>query len=223
MPAKLTDEAIGGKKFNKLTVIKIVGRYNSGSTPEVEVSYICDCGNIGVMKYSSIRSGNTKSCGCYGRPYKMKALKKYGSYNNWLIYNYWAIRSRCYNKKSSSYKNYGARGIRMCKSWEKDFFNFYCWCIENGWKKGLQIDRRNNNGIYSPSNCRFVTRLVNNNNRSTNRYIIYRKQKLSISQWAFKLNVSEATIRRRLNEGWTIKQIFSLRNFTSNTKLITKL
>ena len=70
------------------------------------------------------------------------------------------MRYRCSNSKYSSYKNYGARGISVCKEWE-DPETFILWALSNGWSEGLQIDRIDNNGNYTPSNCRFVNNRQN--------------------------------------------------------------
>lgn len=75
------------------------------------------------------------------------------------------MKARCYVVKNKSYHRYGGRGIKICQEWlgEKDVF--INWALENGSKKGLQIDRRDNDGNYEPGNCRFVTPLVNSNNK----------------------------------------------------------
>lgn len=87
--------------------------------------------------------------------------------NKDLYRRYQGIKKRCYNKKSSSYFNYGKRGIKMCSEWlgEKGFYNFLNWAIKNGYSKELQIDRIDTNGNYSPDNCRWVDRKTNMNNR----------------------------------------------------------
>ena len=75
------------------------------------------------------------------------------------------MKFRCYNKKSKQYHRYGGRGITICKEWLENTKAFYSFALGKGWNSKLQIDRRNNNGNYTPNNCRFVTRIVNNQNR----------------------------------------------------------
>ena len=78
------------------------------------------------------------------------------------------MKTRCYNSNQKSYKHYGGRGIIVCEEWTGDFKCFYDWAIKNGYKKGLQIDRINNDGNYEPDNCRFVTTAENcRNSRQT--------------------------------------------------------
>lgn len=73
---------------------------------------------------------------------------------------------RCYNSSSGNYSYYGAKGITVCKEWKECSNSFIVWSFENGWKKGLILDRIDNEGNYSPENCRWVTRKTSNRNRS---------------------------------------------------------
>ena len=75
------------------------------------------------------------------------------------------MKTRCYNPNFIYYCNYGGRGIIICDEWLNDFKAFYEWAINNGYKEGLTIDRINNDGIYEPSNCRWITRAEQNRNQ----------------------------------------------------------
>ena len=85
------------------------------------------------------------------------------------LYSVWAgIKSRCNNKNAPGYKYYGKRGIKVCKEWLSDSKAFIKWGEANGYKKGLQINRIDNDGNYTPGNCNFVTPGENfRNNRQT--------------------------------------------------------
>ena len=86
--------------------------------------------------------------------------------NHHPLYSKWrSMKSRCYNKKTKGYKHYGARGITVCDEWKLDAGAFVKWGLLNGWVYGLEIDRINNDEGYSPENCRFVTRIINSNNK----------------------------------------------------------
>jgi hypothetical protein len=78
-----------------------------------------------------------------------------------------AAKQRCENPKDNAYHNYGGRGIRVADEWQ-EFQLFFDWAMANGYKSGLQLDRIDNDGDYSPDNCRFVTRAANNRNKRTN-------------------------------------------------------
>lgn len=111
---------------------------------------------------------------------------KHHGYSHHSLYWVWGdMKKRCYNSKHKMYKYYGGRGISICDEWIKSFTIFKMWCFENGWKKGLEIDRRDNDGDYTPENCRFVThkenmhnqKLLRKNNTSGYRGIDYQDKK----------------------------------------------
>lgn len=81
-----------------------------------------------------------------------------------LSYLRYAMIQRCEDVNSAEYHNYGGRGIKVCPEWRNDVYAFINWAKANGYKEGLQIDRRDNDGDYTPENCRFVTPLVNSRN-----------------------------------------------------------
>jgi len=85
------------------------------------------------------------------------------------IYNVWAgMKTRCYNPNYQQWKDWGGRGIRVCAEWRESPKAFIEWALENGYKKGLTIDRKENDGDYTPDNCRFIIRAENGrNNRQT--------------------------------------------------------
>lgn len=75
------------------------------------------------------------------------------------------MKGRCTNELHPRYHDYGGRGISVCKEWAGSFIVFYNWAISNGWAEGLQLDRIDNNGSYTPINCRFVSKEVNARNK----------------------------------------------------------
>lgn len=87
------------------------------------------------------------------------------------LYNSWCnMKARCLSPKNPKYHRYGGRGVTICPDW-LDIRNFRAWALANGWRQGLQIDRINNDGDYSPSNCRWVTASENARRKSTTKLI----------------------------------------------------
>lgn len=77
----------------------------------------CDCGNATRASTASLKSGNTRSCGCYGKERRIESRKKHGK-SHQRIYVIWEkMKTRCYNANDSHYKNYGGRGICVCEEW----------------------------------------------------------------------------------------------------------
>ena len=128
------------------------------------------------------------------------------------VYGLWCgIKGRCFNKKNPAYKNYGYRGISMCREWADSYLLFKEWCLSNGYKEGLEIDREDNDKGYSPDNCRFVTRAVNARNKRQNKLtlqdaidiqlLISKKQ--SLSSISRKYKVGRTTIDHiRTGKNW---------------------
>lgn len=122
--------------------------------------FVCSfCGNEFSARISYIRSGHTKGCGCHRGKYV------HGLYKH-RLYVIWAdMKQRCYNINNTSYKNYGARGVKICSDWKNNFMCFYTWAINNGYDNALTVDRINCAGDYCPENCRFSTKTIQSRNK----------------------------------------------------------
>lgn len=121
-----------------------------------------------------------------------------------------SIRRRCYVETSQDYKNYGARGIKVCEEWLGDSDKFVKWALENGYQEGLTIDRIDNNKNYCPENCRWVDRLVQNNNKRNNLNIEYNGKTQTLKQWCRELNLPYRKTYDRLYElNWSLDKAFT--------------
>ena len=153
---------IKGKTFNRLTVIS---RAESSHKGTARWTCRCVCGNEIVTLGSSLRNGNTKSCGCLRVDVNDKRSTKHGHATNGITptYHTWAgMKNRCSNKTHKDYKNYGGRGIVFCDEWN-DFTNFL---FDMGVKpNGKSLDRINNEGDYCKNNCRWATPKEQANNK----------------------------------------------------------
>ena len=124
--------------------------------------------------------------------------------NKTLNSRYKHIKERCYNPNSKSYKRYGGRGIKMCDEWLGDYKKFEDWCLNNGFKEGLAIDRIDNDGNYAPNNCRFVTTKENNQNRNTTVFYEIDGVKKNLQQWCDYYGIKRSTVVQRLANKWDI-------------------
>ena len=113
---------------------------------------------------------------------------------------------RCYYPSTNGYQRYGGRGIKMCDEWINNPQSFYDWAVNNGYESNLTIDRINVNGNYEPSNCRWVTKEIQDNNRRTNRKLTYKGTTKNLSQWAKEYNISPTTLYDRLKVGKTLDE-----------------
>lgn len=129
--------------------------------------------------------------------------------NKTLKSRYKHIKERCYNPNSKSYHRYGGRGIKMCDQWLNDYQSFEDWCLANGFQEGLAIDRINNDGDYSPDNCRFVTLKENNQKRCTTTYYTINGITKNLQQWCDEFEIKRGTVLTRLKCGWTIEDALS--------------
>ena len=146
--------------MNRLTLVKDLGTRpcgNKGNTIRWGL-YKCICGKEKEIRTCDVNRGVTVSCGCYNNEKLIKRNTKHGLSKTDLYVVWLEIVRRC--TKVEKYKDYAGRGIRLCDEWF-DFVEFFKWSNLNCYKKGLQIDRIDNDGNYEPSNCHFVTSAEN--------------------------------------------------------------
>jgi hypothetical protein len=189
-----------GSKFARLTVI---GKVYTGRNNWLKWKCICDCGNIVEVKTDALKSGKTKSCGCYN----LDRITKHGMYKTREFSIWRCIKDRCYNSNKDSYKYYGGRGITMSDEWKNSFMNFY----RDMGKSPTHlhsIDRIDVNDNYSKDNCRWATPKQQANNTTRNIKIKYMGETRTLKQWAEAIGIQYQTLQYRYYAGKTVEELF---------------
>lgn len=167
----------------------------------------CSCGAETNVVDGELKQGGTKSCGCLQREIAATVHTKHGHSpqgNPSPIYEAWCgMKKRCHNTRNADYKYYGGRGIRVCQRW-MSFIEFHK-DMSPTWFPGLTIERKNNNGNYTPPNCRWATRQEQAVNRRSNHMISFDGETLNLKQWADRIGVSQSAIIHRLKDGWPLE------------------
>lgn len=212
MATKQKVEDFIGKKYNRLTVI------GDGGVIRMATAVVCkcDCGKEVTCVLYSIKSGSTKSCGCYNTDRITKHGLRYHP-----LYKIWQdMKGRCTSPKYENYKDYGGRGIKVCDEWLNDPAAFINWGINNGYKKGLWVERKNNDGHYTPENSTFDTPKIQSRNRRSNVWVEHNGKKMIISDWAKEIGISEWLLADRLRRKWPIEKAMSNKKYSSGGNVI---
>lgn len=185
-----------GDQFGDWTVIKRVANYKR------ERAYLCrcKCGKEKVVPSQKLRTKN--ECNMCRECWKKENYKHGDTIGNSKtpIYAAWDnMLRRCENTNHPQYRLYGGRGISVCKEWH-NYEIFKEWCLENGWRKGLSLDRINNDGNYEPSNCRWTTQKVQVRNSRTAKVETIDGETKTRGEWLKAYNVSYPFVRDRIKK-----------------------
>jgi len=183
-----------GQKYNHLTAVELVSR----KPPRWRC--LCDCGTYTTVLSSNLKSGKVKSCGCIHH----RGNPTHGLSGTRLYRIYKKIIRRCYCESEPAFPNYGGRGIKVCEEWRDSVESFYEWAMKNGYSESLTIDRIDNDGDYSPQNCRWANAKEQSNNRRSNREFTIGGEQKDLTQWCEEYGVSYTTVHARITRGWDI-------------------
>ncbi len=187
---------LAGKNFGKL---KVISRCPGPNKNNSYWKCICFCSEEKIVSGINLKSGNSKTCGCSQT--SINGLSKTKEFGVWL-----SIIQRCENKNHKKYHRYGGRGINVCQKWRDSFLNF----IEDMGKCSPKksIERLNNDGNYSPENCKWAPIEKQNNNRGEYNIFIERDGiTKTASQWAHQYNIRPSTFIARIKRyGWGVEK-----------------
>ena len=192
-----------GLKFGRLTVIERAPSKGKDTRWRCK----CDCGNEVVVRGNDLKRGATQSCGCLhrGGNHKTHGMTNTNIYRTWK-----GIKDRCFKPNSTSYKNYGGRGITMFPAWIEDFQAFYDYVskLPHFGEVGYSLDRINNDGDYEPGNVRWADQKTQNRNTRRNHIVEYQGQKMTLTEAAEKSKISVQSLRGRIQRGETGEMLF---------------
>ncbi len=188
---------LSGQRFGKLTVLERAGAKGHHTTWLCK----CDCGNAVTVSRGNLLNGHCKSCGCL--KHRPAVNRTHGQSKTRLYYVWRNMLNRCYNDKLRDYPNYGGRGITVCDEWKDNFQAFSEWAFSNGYDPAARrgeytLDRKDTNGNYEPSNCRWVTETVQANNKRSNHDIEYNGEHLTLTQAAEISGIPFKTLHKRI-------------------------
>lgn len=167
----------------------------------------CACGRIKVVLCAQL-TGKRPAPHCKACSFSSR-MKTHGDSQKGpfvFLYRRWTqILARCSNPHNTKFARYGGRGIKVCDAWKTNYPAFKEWALASGYRRGLDIDRRDNDGDYTPENCRWVTRKVNINNRCNTPQITAFGETKSRMEWVEdeRCRVSVNGLIRRLESGRT--------------------
>jgi len=204
-----------GKRFHRLLVIRSIGVKNRQRLWLCS----CDCGNSKIISTAVWNTCTVKSCGCYRRDFARKQFTTHGQ-TGIPEYGIWkAMLRRCYNSHTKDFKDYGARGIRVCDAWRHSFQSFFK-SLGRRPSKRHSLERNRVNGNYTPKNCRWATSREQANNMRSNLLFTIGNRRQTLAAWVREYGVSYTMVCHRLNRGWNI--IKALTHPVRITKLSVK-
>lgn len=163
----------------------------------------CACGNEKSVRRDHLLKGRVRSCGCLNSELTrarvvnlQRANTKHGKCKT-RAYNVWSsMRERCSNPNHNAYHRYGKRGIVVCERWSK-FENFLADMGDP--PISYTLERIDNDGPYSPDNCKWATRMEQGNNREINRRITLDGVTHTVAEWSRISGISYKTLSNRVN------------------------
>lgn len=194
---------IAGRVFSYLTVL------SRNPMNSKRILCECACGAIKEFSYSNVTSGQTHSCGCkkgelisQHSPHATHRMRHSPEWNIWQ-----GMLRRCHSEGDKAFRHYGGRGIFVCDQWRHSFAQFYS---DMGPRpKGLTMERKQNDGPYSPDNCMWADWFQQANNRRSSVKITHDGKTLSPAQWALLIGVPVGTIHKRRSAGMPVEKILA--------------
>lgn len=194
-----------GKRFGRLTAYSYAHVQLSTGRRMAAWLCICDCGNKKVIQGHHLRGGKTNSCGCYIAEATVERNTVHGLSKTPRYLCWKGMLNRCHNPSVPEYKNYGARGIRVCDRWrfgEGGKHPYVCYSDDIGEQPspGHSIDRIDNDGPYSPENCRWATKAQQMANMRRSIHAVIGGVKVPLVKYAARVGLSYEGLRLKVSK-----------------------
>lgn len=191
-----------GKTFGRLTVISLSDKRSTAGFARWLCR--CSCGNEKIICGVYLRNGNTTSCGCHrrriaGNRLRTPARTPVPEYRIWSH-----MKSRCCNPTANNFERYGGRGIIVCDRWKS--FSLFFEDMGSRPSQKHSIERIDNEGNYTPENCRWATAKEQANNTRRTVWLTYNGETRVLTDWSQHLRISKDVIKQRLRLGWTVER-----------------
>lgn len=195
---------MSGKRYHSLVAVKPVGKMMNGN---IKWLFVCDCGEECEIDGYAVRTGKQISCSACGAERSKFASITHGMSESDEFKIWTDMNTRCYNENSTSYSNYGGRGIQLCERWKNSFEAFFADMGKRP-SKGHSIDRKDVNGDYSPENCKWATAAEQAKNKRNNVLITIDGETRILSDWAKHFGVFTSTASLRYKRGYRGIDVF---------------
>jgi hypothetical protein len=198
-------QVVVGSRFGRWTVVSAP---DAAPANKRRCECRCDCGTIRAVLCVGLVSRNSQSCGCLKNQIVRANQTKHGLYRAREYRTWVGMKARCLNPKHTSYDRYGGRGITVCERWASSFENF----IQD---MGVapsdkhELDRKNNDGHYTPENCRWATETEQARNTSFNVRYTHDGQTKPLSEWLELYGIDRGTVKHRLRNGMSFSEAIS--------------
>lgn len=206
IPSDPRFQNLTGQRFGRLTVLAFVGRVSHTWRWRCR----CDCTRETTVRATDLRTGRTRSCGCYknektSERFTTHGHKRHGKTSKEYV-TWRGMIARCTNANDLAYINYGGRGIHVCKRWLDSFEAFFA-DVGPAPSPSHEIDRYpDQNGGYTPTNVRWATVAEQARNKRNNRLLTLAGETMCVAAWAERTGLCYRTILRRKSLGWTDEQ-----------------
>lgn len=193
--------------FGKLTALKRIG--STGSRGGALWLCRCDCGREKDVPAINLTRTLRPVRSCGAKAHVVETRHRTHGRTKSPEYGIWRqMVARCTKPDSQGYPKYGARGITVCDRWENSFENFLADMGDRP-SADLTLERKDNNGPYSPTNCVWATRSTQQRNKRDTVRMTLNGVTKSVAEWAEQLGVKKHSLVTRKRYGWSDERILT--------------